>query len=204
MKKKMREMITETSVILFNQNGSHKITTNHIIAELNISPGTFYYHFKNKEEIIRDIFIRITEEFDEVMNSFTVNFSIENMVSSLKNMFSLYYRYRFFYSELTSLLDRDNQLKALYTENASLKMESIRSLFAFLENQNILIRGFTESGDFRYLFDILWITSDYWVSYLKTCGIINEKIVSEGCRNYLQILKPYMTGETAGIISEYM
>jgi AcrR family transcriptional regulator len=56
-----RERIVEASLELFNEHGSSGITTNHIAAHLSISPGNLYYHFRNKEEIIRTIYPRFEE-----------------------------------------------------------------------------------------------------------------------------------------------
>ena len=51
-----KEKIIRTSIALFNLHGERAITTNHIASNLGISPGNLYYHFKNKEDIIRNIF----------------------------------------------------------------------------------------------------------------------------------------------------
>ena len=56
-----RERIVEASLVLFNERGASSVTTNHIAAHLSISPGNLYYHFHNKEEIIRTIYPRFAE-----------------------------------------------------------------------------------------------------------------------------------------------
>ena len=52
-----KEKIIETSINLFNEKGCLNTSTRHIADELGISVGNLYYHFKNKEDILIDIFI---------------------------------------------------------------------------------------------------------------------------------------------------
>ena len=54
-----KERIIETALELFNVRGVQRVSTNHIAEHLSISPGNLYYHFANKEEIVRAIFPRI-------------------------------------------------------------------------------------------------------------------------------------------------
>jgi AcrR family transcriptional regulator len=56
-----RDRIVAASLALFNERGTGSVTTNHIAAHLSISPGNLYYHFRNKEEIIRTIYPRFAE-----------------------------------------------------------------------------------------------------------------------------------------------
>ncbi len=49
-----REKILDTALTLFNNEGTAAVSTNHIAEAAGISPGNLYYHFKNKEEIIRE------------------------------------------------------------------------------------------------------------------------------------------------------
>ncbi|HGY0963944.1 TPA: TetR/AcrR family transcriptional regulator, partial [Vibrio cholerae] len=53
---KTKDRIVHAALELFNQQGERNITTNHIAAHIEISPGNLYYHFRNKQEIVRDIF----------------------------------------------------------------------------------------------------------------------------------------------------
>jgi len=48
-KSKRRDLILTMALKLFNEQGSHKVTTNHIAKAMGINPGNLYYHFKNKE-----------------------------------------------------------------------------------------------------------------------------------------------------------
>lgn len=63
---KTKEKIIVTALNLFNQEGTDRVSTNHIADAAGISPGNLYYHFSNKEEIIRAICERLFATWDEV------------------------------------------------------------------------------------------------------------------------------------------
>ena len=63
-KNKTRDRIVEASLELFNAQGERSITTNHIAAHLGMSPGNLYYHFRNKQAIIAELFAQYEDRVD--------------------------------------------------------------------------------------------------------------------------------------------
>jgi AcrR family transcriptional regulator len=51
-----RELSSILAIQLFNEQGTTVVSTNHIASAIGISPCNLYYHFRNKEDIIRAIF----------------------------------------------------------------------------------------------------------------------------------------------------
>ncbi|PKL16107.1 MAG: hypothetical protein CVV49_17930 [Spirochaetae bacterium HGW-Spirochaetae-5] len=171
----MKDKITEASIELFNEMGTHRVTTNHIIDKLGISPGTFYYHFKNKEEIVSRIFDRITLEFDELFIMDNSAADMKYFVSEIKKIYQLYYKYRFFYYDISMLLDRDEGLAVRYRENYKLKIGRIRELTLTLEKKGILKKFI--SGEERDLYvENQWIINDYWMTFQKAAGSLNDEL----------------------------
>ena len=192
MSEKMKERIVNASIALFNEKGSHSITTNHIIDYLGISPGTFYYHFRNKEEIVRKIFSRIKGDFGAVLEAAEEESTFEGLIGKLKEMFRLYSRYSFFYREITSLLDRDRLLESEYRNNYSDKSGMMRNLFRLMEDKGILVKGFSSVPEIDSVIDSLWILCDFWTSFLGASGRLTDKAVESGYKNYLCFLRPYL------------
>ena len=62
---KTRDRIIEASLQLFNEQGERAVTTNHIAAHLGMSPGNLYYHFRNKQQIIAELFERYAAEAEQ-------------------------------------------------------------------------------------------------------------------------------------------
>ena len=63
-KNKTRDRIVEASLELFNAQGERSVTTNHIAAHLGMSPGNLYYHFRNKQAIIAELFAQYEAQVD--------------------------------------------------------------------------------------------------------------------------------------------
>jgi len=109
-----KNRILETAIELFNERGTKGVTTNHIAAAMGISPGNLYYHFRNKEGIIRAIFARM----HEVGLSDYLEINAEQGAGSAASMEETFlmiqrfnWRYRFFKRELASLVQNDPELK---------------------------------------------------------------------------------------------
>jgi len=58
---KKQELI-ESAIIEFGNNGFEQASLNNILKETGISKGTFYYHFKNKEELYLFLLTSFAEE----------------------------------------------------------------------------------------------------------------------------------------------
>src|SRR5687767_13882214 len=112
-----KDKIVSAAIELFNASSVAAVTTNHIASHLAISPGNLYYHFANKEEIVRAAFERMNAEADElwtVPSGFDPLALQRIVVSNLQ----IYARYIFFARELAALLRADPSLRTRYGEIA--------------------------------------------------------------------------------------
>ncbi|MEW9898617.1 TetR/AcrR family transcriptional regulator [Chitinivorax sp. PXF-14] len=112
---KTRDRIIQSGLQLFNEHSERLVTTNHIAANLGISPGNLYYHFRNKEEIIRDIF---TEYRDYMSKRLQAPMAAEVTSDFLSNyldaVFDTLWRYRFLFYDLPGFVERDPKLAELH------------------------------------------------------------------------------------------
>ena len=67
---KRRAEILRTALTLFNAHGTSAVSTNHIAKELGISVGNLYYHFADKETIVRELYADQIQQFDGMWQAF--------------------------------------------------------------------------------------------------------------------------------------
>jgi AcrR family transcriptional regulator len=110
-----KESILTTALEMFNVHGSYKVTTNHIAKAMGISPGNLYYHFKNKEDIIRELLTRLIDEFNPLFQIGLDQKAGPDLIADITaTTGELIYKYRFIYLELAALLARDELFKEMY------------------------------------------------------------------------------------------
>lgn len=191
---KTKEKIVLAALELFNENGERNITTNHIAAHIEISPGNLYYHFRNKQEIVRDIFESYSAE---LLNRFAPMKTNEDSLVLLKryldSIFTLMWKYRFFYANLPEILQRDEVLHKRYLEvqeKLRTNLESIFSGFVDLELLDIPREGVNT------LVTTLHLVVSSWLSYQSAMSPkteITEKIIQQGIMQMIAVVKPHTT-----------
>ena len=111
-----RERILDTALMLFNESGTAVVSTNHIAAACGISPGNLYYHFRNKEEIIRALFDRMFVKWGQSLMPTDRPLSLADLQGIVRGAFAMLGEYRFIYRELIALLRRDEYLQRRWAE----------------------------------------------------------------------------------------
>ncbi len=67
MKEKTNEIILNTAIDLFRQNGYSAVTINEICNMCGITKGTFYYHFKTKEDLVLSYYEMLSDDMMQIM-----------------------------------------------------------------------------------------------------------------------------------------
>src|ERR1700719_5020086 len=109
--RRTRERIVETSLVMFNRLGAPNVTTADIADEMGISPGNLYYHFRNKDEIIGELFAALERRLDALLDPpvrGVVN--VEDLWLFLHLLFESMWDYRFLYRDLDEILSRNHKL----------------------------------------------------------------------------------------------
>lgn len=190
-----KSRILDAALALFNDQGTANVTTNHIAAALNISPGNLYYHYRNKAEIVRGLFARIIGEW---ATNYTVPPgtmpNLQMMESMVAGNFDIQARYRFFFRDLTLLLNADPELAVAYQANRTAGIGNTKFLLNLFAEAGVL----TPLGDEEALDDLaqlLWLVGDFWLVFKDTGGAeFCQADKDQGVRLFRRLLTPHLKG----------
>lgn len=213
-----RGRIVDAAIQLFNASGVGNVTTNHVAAHLKISPGNLYYHFRNKEEIVREAFDRMNAEAEQVWqleppaNEEGASASrakrppvdptaLQRMlVGNLK----LYARYLFFARELPSLLRSDPVLHERYAAISKKRVEQLESVMLPLVDAGLL-RDVGDREDLHTLVEAAWMVGLFCIPYAETLEVAppgrgsakaqverTHHAIERGALLVLHMFRPYM------------
>ena len=191
---KTRDKITLAALELFNEHGERNITTNHIAAHIDISPGNLYYHFRNKQEIVREIFdgylVELLERFPPVEEH---EDSLVILRRYLDSVFTLMWKYRFFYANLPEILHRDPILRERYLSVQDKLQVNLQSIFrTFIDLKLIEI----DEDDIKPVITSMHLVVTSWLGYQSAMtpdAEITEAVILQGMLQMISIIRPYTT-----------
>ena len=192
---KTRDKIIETAIQLFNEQGTKGVTTNHIAAAVGISPGNLYYHFRNKEDIIRAIFEQMDayglEQYQLVLDTFQPG-TLETMEQTFAMIQAYNWRYRFFKRELTALIMNDPLLKERFLHTHRTMLTVIRQ-----SNDCSVATGTLKpmpEKEMALFSEEIWLVALFWLNYLEVGGEeVNDETLRRGIDLLRNMVIPHLT-----------
>jgi AcrR family transcriptional regulator len=197
---KTRERIIHVSLELFNIYGEPNVTTLQIADELDISPGNLYYHYKNKTEIIVELFVRYELEIKNLLDvSPDADFNLEDYWLFLHFIFECIAKYRFLYKDLVNILQRYDKIRHKFKKILRQKNDSSKQICSRLQQQNILQ---VNSEELEALCDNIVLISTYWPSYdiLNNLGKNNDIDLAKGIYQIMSLISPHLRTEERKLV----
>jgi AcrR family transcriptional regulator len=194
---KTRDRILQAAVGLFNESGTAAVSTNHIADALGISPGNLYYHFRNKEEIIRAVFEQLFDLWDRLYALPADRApTLEDALRLVRTNFTVMWDYRFAYRELIALLRRDHELRERYMAVRQRGYQGFRELMAAFVAAGVLTVPDDETV--TRLADLCWLLSEFWLASVEVTGeTVDDAAMRRGVELMVQVIRPYAAGEAA-------
>jgi AcrR family transcriptional regulator len=193
---KTKDKIVFAALELFNQQGERNVTTNHIAQNLSISPGNLYYHYRNKQEIVRAIFTSYSVELlDRFRPIHGQKESLSLFKHYLDSIFSLMWKYRFFYSNLAEILRQDDQLHLDYIGIQNQLRENLVQIIDTFVGMELL---HVEKEEMTTFVTTLHFITTSWLNYqsaLTHCCNVSESIIHQGMLQMISVVKPRATAQ---------
>jgi AcrR family transcriptional regulator len=188
-----RTRIADAALALFNAEGTHAISTRHVAAKLGISPGNLYYHFGNKEEIVLALYDRIEQQLLGIVVPLQhPSPSFDDVPQYLDRIFAHLWEYRFFYRDVTALLQDVPGLKERYRLLAEKVQANSRLLF-----KSLVEEGWMDATDeqIELLAANAWIVLSQWFTYWQVVSrrkTIQSADIHEGIRHLVALFSPLL------------
>ena len=199
--RRTRERIVETSLVMFNRLGEPNVTTADIADEMGISPGNLYYHFRNKDEIIGELFAALERRLDALLDPRVRGVvNVEDLWLFLHLLFEAMWDYRFLYRDLDEILSRSRKLA---THFASILRRGTATVSA-------LCRSMVDDGAMRAsereiaaIAENVALVATFWISYQRIAAqqpdaeAVN---LDRAAYQVLSLIAPFMQGPSRALL----
>ena len=194
------ERILDGTLELLNREGGAAATTNHIAAHLGMSPGNLYYHFRNREEIVRALFARLRAE-GLAATALAENETLaardfgERHVQGLRSL----WRYRFFFRDVTQLVARDPLLAADFRRYHETLAAQYRAVFERLVAEGNMRPPRSRNDLDRLVTNaiLLWFNWLAYLGVLRPRAQVTRRDVVEGALSTFLLVEPLLEEEFA-------
>jgi len=190
VKKSNRTKILSAALKLLNEQDSQSVTTNHIAEAAGVSTGNLYYHFKNKEEIIRALYNQMKDEIG--FESQPLPETLCEMQSYCDYVAKVWWKYRFLRRELHFLMMRDELFAKDVVKDIRLQREKMIALLSHLREKGYIELAFDNMLD--NVADTMMLYSHFWTPYLYMLGEeIDTHKAQMVTHRIEELLRPFLT-----------
>lgn len=192
-KTKTRDRILSTSLELFNRDGEPKTTTNHIADEMDISPGNLYYHFRNKDEIVGQLFQAFEKRILELLSAAESRpLSMEDMWFFLHLVFEAIWDYRFLYLDLDNILRRNRVLRRHFGRIVTRKTQVAGSICEAMVKARVMM---AEPAEIDALSRNMVVVATYWLSFENSQTGVDadhDRALARGVYQVMALVAPFL------------
>src|SRR5690348_6981679 len=193
MARQTRERILDTSLAMFNAQGEPNVTTNHIADELGISPGNLYYHFRNKDDIVGQLFSRYEARIDDALLIPEERLpGLEDIWLQLHLVFECMWAYRFLYRDLVDILARNRKLKLRFARVMTRASASAATMMRGLVRAGVMRASDVE---IRFAAENVLLVATFWLSLNAVRGVkadAESLDLGRGIHQVMVLIAPFL------------
>jgi AcrR family transcriptional regulator len=187
--KPTREKILDTSLSMFNALGERNVTTNHIADELGISPGNLYYYFKNKDDIVAQLFAVYEARMDDVLSRRKRSLTLDDVQLQLQRVFECMWTYRFLYRDLVDILSRHRKLRQRFSRLLNRAEDSALVAMRGLVDAKILT---ATNEEMQATAENVVLTTTFWLNYhtVRNKSEASQSDIADGVERLMRLIAP--------------
>jgi AcrR family transcriptional regulator len=190
------ERILAASLRLFNEHGEARVTLGQVADALDMSPGNLYYHFRNKDAVVLELFRRFEARMDIAPRADRdAAQAIEDLWLFLHLLLEAIWEYRFLYRNLDDLVRRNRRLGAAFDRILERKTAAVAALCETLARAGAMT---ARPEEIRALARNVVIVATYWLNFQAVRGRRDEPSphdLGEGAFQVLALIAPYLVGD---------
>lgn len=200
---KTRDMILESSLILFNERGFNNVTTSSIANKTHILEGTLWYHFNSKKDILSE-HIRLLEQVFFSKSQKVNSEKFETIIDDIFQSYNLIWDFRY--------VLRDNFQNLLKDDQSVMNLVSKinNNLDQWVENRiqhscNIGLLNISPK-EIENISEIILVLGRYWLDFSekKYIDIDKKSLRLKGLNHIFLVLNPYINHEAIPIIKNML
>jgi AcrR family transcriptional regulator len=193
MSKQTRERILETSLVMFNAQGEPNVTTNHIADELGISPGNLYYHYRNKDDIVEQLFARYEAQMDQALVVPEGRLpNLEDVWMQLHLVFECMWAFRFLYRDLVDIVSRNRKIKQRFARILNRAADSSAQVLMGLARAEILR---ATADEIQATSENVLLVATFWLNYNAVRGARpnpSQEDLTHGIYQVMLLIAPFL------------
>lgn len=199
--RRTRERIVETALLLFNRSGEPNVTTADIAGQMEISPGNLYYHFRNKDQIIAELFAAFERQLDGLLTwPEGRSAGVEDLWLLLHLLFEAMWEHRFLFRDLDEILSRNRRVATRFAlimrRGSSTVVELCRAMVA---------TGAMEASEreIAALAENVALIATYWISFQKISAAergTTPVSLDRAAYQVLSLIAPFLRGDARRLL----
>jgi AcrR family transcriptional regulator len=188
-----KDRILEASLAMFNAQGEPNVTTNHIADELGISPGNLYYHYRNKDDIVEQLFARYETRMDLALLVPDGRLpTLEDVWMQLHLVFECMWTFRFLYRDLVDIVSRNRKLKQHFARILNRAAASAEKVLKGLARAEIMR---ATPDEIHATAENVLLVATFWLNYNTVRGArpdASQEDLTHGIYQVMLLIAPFL------------